>query len=123
LRFDAHKDVEGARSSPCPAAVPLPLVLTGNIAVDDDSHSMPALRQAVDACKKVVYLGSNTVWLLHQMSDVDDKVCMTATTTLEDLEALTASGPDDSTDTDADVRLEPVEAEDLPDGVLSDHIH
>ena len=69
-----------------------------------------------------MYLGSNTLWLLHQMGDLDDKVCMAATTSFEELEALEASTLGVSPST-ADVRVEPVLAADLPDGEAESHNH
>ena len=125
LRFDAHQAVEGARSvlsSPCPAAILMPLDLSGSIAVGDDGKVVPALNQAVLDCKKIVYLGSNTLWLLHQMGDLDDRVCMAATTSFEELEALEASTLGVSPST-ADVRVESVLAADLPDGEVEAHNH
>ena len=125
LRFDAHQAVEGARnilSSPCPAAILMPLDLSGGIAVGDDGHVIPALSQAVNDCKKIVYLGSNTLWLLHQMGDLDDKVCMTGTTTIEELEALDATELGDPS-FPADVLADAELVSDLPDGNLDAHHH
>jgi Integrase zinc binding domain len=100
----------------------MPLDLSGSIAVDDDGQVIPALSRAVHDCKKIVYLGSNTVWLLHQMGDLDDKVCMTATTSFEELEAIEASMLVSFPST-ADVRLESVQGVDLPVGDIEDHHH
>ena len=79
LRFDTHTCVEQARAvllQAWPAAILMPLDLVADIQVDDSGQVVPAMQRALARARKICYLGSNQVWLVHNVEDISDEVCL-----------------------------------------------
>jgi transposase InsO family protein len=79
LRFDTHTCVEQARAvllQAWPAAILMPLDLVADIQVDDTGRTIPAMQSALARARKLCYLGSNQVWLIHNVDNVSDEVCL-----------------------------------------------
>ena len=125
LRFDVHTCIEQARAvmlQPSPAAILMPLDLVADIQVDDDGNVVPAMRHALAAARKRCYLGSNQVWLLHNVADAADDVCLMscAIECPSCLPAVVAPAPRQNADR---VRLEDDGHEPWPEGDGTDPLH
>lgn len=80
IRPEVHEAVRWARlllAGDQPTAILMPLDLVSAIPVDDAGRVAQPLRRALRNCKKRAYLGSNAVWLLHNIKQTADDICLT----------------------------------------------
>eukprot|EP00750_Incisomonas_marina_P026761 INCI5944.2.p1 GENE.INCI5944.2~~INCI5944.2.p1 ORF type:complete len:611 (+),score=47.84 INCI5944.2:299-2131(+) len=128
LRLDPHHAVEWARAAleqPCPTAILLPLDLTGQLGVDEHGKTISSVLKSVQHSNMRAYVGSNTIWILHNIPEAEDSVCLTADASAEAAPDPAAADPSESPQPGTLPAISIVDVSDdpLPDGTFHEHEH
>ena len=125
LRFDPHDAVERARQAllqPCPTAILLPLDLAGNLGVDENGNTIPSVRNAVLRAHMRAYVGSNNLWVLHNIAEAENDVCLVADT-LPEPGASTSSPGGPPPGPRRAISITDASEDPLPDGAFREYEH